>query len=34
MAIMFQMYNTAAVRNDLKHWTWNGFRTYYAPAAK
>lgn len=34
MAIMFQMYNTAAVRNDLKNWTWNGFRTYYAPAAK
>jgi peptide/nickel transport system substrate-binding protein len=34
MAIMFQMYNTAAVRNDLKNWTWNGFQTYYAAAAK
>lgn len=34
MAIMFQMYNTAAVRNDLKNWTWNGFRTYYVPATK
>jgi peptide/nickel transport system substrate-binding protein len=34
MAIMFQMYNTAAVRNDLKNWTWNGFQTYYAQAAK
>jgi peptide/nickel transport system substrate-binding protein len=34
MAIMFQMYNTAAIRNDVKNWTWNGFRTYYVPAAK
>jgi peptide/nickel transport system substrate-binding protein len=34
MAIMFQMYNTAAVRKDLKSWTWNGFQTYYAAAAK
>src|SRR5258706_5752826 len=34
MAIMFQMYNTAAIRNDVKNWTWNGFRTYYVPATK
>jgi peptide/nickel transport system substrate-binding protein len=34
MAIMFQMYNTAAIRNDLKNWTWNGFQTYYAASAK
>jgi peptide/nickel transport system substrate-binding protein len=34
MAIMFQMYNIAAVRNDVKNWTWNGFRTYYAPVIK
>jgi peptide/nickel transport system substrate-binding protein len=34
MAIMFQMYNTAAVRNELKNWTWNGFQTYYAAATK
>ncbi|MBC7578745.1 MAG: ABC transporter substrate-binding protein [Tardiphaga sp.] len=33
-AIMFQMYNIAAIRNDVKNWTWNGFRTYYAPASK
>jgi hypothetical protein len=28
------MYNTAAIRNDLKNWTWNGFQTYYAASAK
>jgi peptide/nickel transport system substrate-binding protein len=34
MVIMFQMYNVAAVRNDVKNWTWNGFRTYYERVAK
>jgi peptide/nickel transport system substrate-binding protein len=34
MAIMFQMYNIAAIRNDVKNWTWNGFRTYYVPVSK
>lgn len=29
MAVMFQMYNVAAVRNELKTWTWNSLRTYY-----
>jgi peptide/nickel transport system substrate-binding protein len=34
MAIMFQMYNPAAIRKSLKNWTWNGFRTYYDPVSK
>jgi peptide/nickel transport system substrate-binding protein len=34
MAIMFQMYNIAVVRKEVKNWTWNGFQTYYAPVAK
>ena len=29
VAYMFQMYNTAGIRKDVKDWTWNGFRTYY-----
>lgn len=29
MAVMFQMYNVASVRNELKTWTWNSLRTYY-----
>lgn len=34
MAIMFQMYNTAGLSKQVKNWTWNGFRVYYAVAAK
>ena len=34
MAVMFQTYNVAAVRNTLKNWTWNGFRVYYDEASK
>ncbi len=34
MAIMFQSYNVAAKRDDVKNWTWNGFRTYYREASK
>lgn len=33
-AIMFQMYNTAGLNKDVKNWTWNGFRVYYADASK
>ncbi len=29
MAVMFQMYNVAAVRNELTSWKWNSLRTYY-----
>ncbi|MEI4473925.1 ABC transporter substrate-binding protein [Frigidibacter sp. MR17.24] len=34
MAVMFQSYNVAAVRDTVKNWTWNGFRTYYSEASK
>ncbi|MGP6471718.1 ABC transporter substrate-binding protein [Rahnella aceris] len=34
MAIMFQMYNTAGLTRQVKDWTWNGFRVYYALASK
>lgn len=34
MAIMFQLYNTAGVRNEVQNWTWHGFRAYYAHASK
>ena len=34
MAIMFQMYNVAGVRNEIQDWSWHGFRTYYALASK
>ncbi|TSD90455.1 ABC transporter substrate-binding protein [Mycobacterium sp. KBS0706] len=34
MAIMFQMYNPAAIRKSLKNWSWNGFRTYYESVGK
>jgi peptide/nickel transport system substrate-binding protein len=33
-AYMFQIYNVAGVRNTLKGWTWNGFRTYYDMTSK
>lgn len=33
-AIMFQTYNVAGVRKDVKNWTWNGFRTYYEDVTK
>ncbi len=33
-AIMFQMYNTAGLNKNVKDWTWNGFRVYYADASK
>ncbi len=33
-AIMFQMYNTAGLNKNVKNWTWNGFRVYYADASK
>jgi peptide/nickel transport system substrate-binding protein len=34
MAIMFQMYDVAGIRKDLKGWTWNGFRNYYEVVSK
>lgn len=34
MAVMFQTYNVAAVRDSVQGWTWNGFRTYYTAAHK
>jgi peptide/nickel transport system substrate-binding protein len=34
MAIMFQTYNVAAKRTEVKNWSWNGFRTYYSEASK
>lgn len=34
MAVMFQSYNVTALRDDIKGWTWNGFRTYYSEASK
>jgi peptide/nickel transport system substrate-binding protein len=34
IAVMFQIYNVAAVRKELKGWTWNGFRTYYDATSK
>lgn len=34
MAFMFQMYNIAGVRKDLKDWSWTGFKTYYAKTSK
>jgi peptide/nickel transport system substrate-binding protein len=34
MVVMFQTYNVAGIRKDLKNWTWNGFRTYYETVTK
>ncbi|QUS36147.1 ABC transporter substrate-binding protein [Falsirhodobacter algicola] len=34
MAVMFQSYNVAAIRDTVQNWTWNGFRTYYTEASK
>lgn len=34
MAVMFQMYNSAGISPAVKHWTWNGFRTWYNLAEK
>ena len=34
MAIMFQTYSVAAVRDTLQNWTWNGFQSYYDMASK
>lgn len=34
MAVMFQTYNVAAVRDNVQNWTANGFRTYYSEASK
>ncbi|MDB6452334.1 ABC transporter substrate-binding protein [Falsirhodobacter sp. 20TX0035] len=34
MAVMFQTYNVAAIRDTVKDWTWNGFRTYYPMVSK
>ncbi len=34
MAIMFQTYNVAAIRENVQGWTWNGFRTYYEKVTK
>lgn len=34
IAVMFQTYNVAGIRKDLKSWTWNGFRTYYDAISK
>ncbi|MEF2072592.1 ABC transporter substrate-binding protein [Consotaella aegiceratis] len=33
-AYMFQTYDVAGVSNDLKDWTWNGFRVFYDLASK
>lgn len=34
MAVMFQTHFVAAIRDDLKNWTWNGFQVYYGKASK
>ncbi|MFD1881556.1 ABC transporter substrate-binding protein [Paracoccus pacificus] len=34
LAVMFQTYYVAAVRDSLKNWTWNGFQVYYGMAGK
>ena len=34
MAVMFQLYNVAPVRNELKSWSWNSLRTYYDKVSK
>ena len=34
MAVMFQTYNVAAIRDTVQGWTWNGFRTYYSMVSK
>ncbi|WGF90443.1 ABC transporter substrate-binding protein [Marinivivus vitaminiproducens] len=31
---MFQIYDVAGVRNELKGWAWNGFRVYYENTSK
>ncbi len=34
LAVMFQTYNVAAMRDSLKDWTWNGFQVFYGKAGK
>ena len=34
LAVMFQTYNVAGIRDGLKDWTWNGFQVFYAKAGK
>ena len=34
LAVMFQSYFVAAVRDELQDWTWNGFQVYYDKARK
>ena len=34
LAVMFQTYFVAAVRDELQDWTWNGFQVYYDKARK
>jgi peptide/nickel transport system substrate-binding protein len=34
IVVMFQTYNVAGIRSDLKNWTWHGFRTYYDMVSK
>jgi peptide/nickel transport system substrate-binding protein len=34
IAVMFQTYNVAGIRRDLKGWSWNGFRTFYDMVSK
>jgi peptide/nickel transport system substrate-binding protein len=34
LAIMFQTFHVAAVRETLNDWTWNGFKVYYSAAWK
>lgn len=34
MAIMFQTYHAAAIRDTVQDWTWHGFKVYYTAARK
>jgi peptide/nickel transport system substrate-binding protein len=34
IVVMFQTYNVAGIRRDLKGWSWNGFRTHYETISK
>jgi peptide/nickel transport system substrate-binding protein len=34
IVVMFQTYNVAGIRRDLKGWSWNGFRTHYETVSK